>query len=111
MTRFLFTHRTVAHRSLSYSRWGEGKSTAAPFLFQFFISTAESAPGGIAAPVPVGSVPELFHKRIEPRLSCRACGTYRHGLNAPGNNLPVRHVPTRRQCASGRPLDHRTWQW
>src|SRR5258705_1562726 len=41
---------TVAHRSLSYSRWGDGKSTAIPN----FISTAESAPAGISALVPVG---------------------------------------------------------
>jgi len=53
------------------------------------ISTAESAPAGIAALVPVGSTTELSHKRTEPRLSGRACGTYLHGLNAPGNNLPV----------------------
>src|SRR5277367_3663164 len=110
MTRLLFTHRTVAHRYLSYSRWGDGKSTAAPFLFQFFISTAESVPAGIAAPVPVGSGPELSHKRTEPRLSCRACGTYLHGLNAQGNNLPVRPVPTPRRYASDRPLDHRALQ-
>src|SRR4051812_23605359 len=38
---------TVFHRSLSYSRWGEGKSTAIPN----FISAAESALAGIAAPV------------------------------------------------------------
>src|ERR1700704_4052633 len=55
----------------------------------FFIPTAESALAGIAAPVPVGSAPELSHKRTEPQLSCPACGTYRHGLNAPGNNSPV----------------------
>jgi RNA polymerase sigma-70 factor (ECF subfamily) len=33
-------------------------------LLRFFISTAESAPAGIAAPVPVGSAPELSHKRV-----------------------------------------------
>src|SRR6185369_14997145 len=55
-----------------------------------FISAAESAPAGIAAPVPVGSVPELSHKKIEPQPSCRACGTYLHGRNAQGNNLPIR---------------------
>src|SRR5438876_7797163 len=49
-----------------------------------FILTAESALAGIAALVPVGSAPELSHKRTEPQLSCRACGTYLHGLNAPG---------------------------
>src|SRR5271157_314249 len=79
--------------------------------FSLLISTAESALAGIAALVPVGSAPELSHKRTEPRLSCRACGTYPHGLNAPGNNLPIRPVPTPHRYASGRPLDHRTWQW
>src|SRR5262249_20796156 len=39
---------------LSYSRWGDGKSTATPI----FISAGESALAGIAAPVPVGSAPE-----------------------------------------------------
>src|SRR5882724_5175332 len=68
------------------------KPTATPFL----ISTAESAPSGIAARVPVGSAPELSHKRTGPRLSCQACGTYPHGLNSPGNNLPIRHVPNPR---------------
>ena len=62
-----------------------------------FISTAESALAGIAALVPVGSAPELSHKRTGPQLSCQACGTYLHGLNAPGNNLPIRHVPTPRR--------------
>src|ERR1700733_2272137 len=76
----------------------------------FLISTAESALAGIAALVPVGSAPELSHKRTEPRLSCRACGTYLHGLNAPGNNSPIRHVPTPRRYASDRPLDLRTLQ-
>src|SRR5262249_34177314 len=79
-------------------------------LLHFFISTAESALAGIAALVPVGSAPELSHKRTEPQLSCRACGTYLHGLNAPGNNLPIRHVPTPRRYASDRPLDHRALQ-
>src|SRR5207244_13472279 len=74
-------------------------------------STAESALAVIAALVPVGSGPELSHKRTEPRRSCRACGTYLHGLNAPGNNLPIRHVPTPRRCAPDRPLVHRTLQW
>jgi len=64
-----------------------------------FISTAESAPAGIAALVPVGSAPELSHKRTAPRRSFRACGIYRHALNAPGNNLPVRHVPAPRRYA------------
>src|SRR6266513_2329826 len=75
-----------------------------------FISTAESALAGIAALVPVGSATELSHKRTEPQLSCQACGTYLHGLNAPGNNLPIRHVPTPRRYASDRLLDHRTLQ-
>src|SRR6266480_3833846 len=74
------------------------------------ISAAESALAGIAAPVPVGSAPELSHKRTEPPLSCPACGTYLHGLNAPGNNLPIRHVPAPRRSASDQPLDHRTLQ-
>src|SRR5258708_39972484 len=76
----------------------------------FLTSTAESAPAGIAALVPVGSTPGLSHKRTEPHLSCRACGTDPHGLNAPGNNLPIRHVPAPRRYASDRPLDHRAWQ-
>src|SRR5262249_46384117 len=80
-------------------------------FFSYFTSAGESALAGIAARVPVGSAPELSHKRIEPRLSCQACGTYLHGLNAPGNNLPIRHVPTPRRSASDRPLDHRTLQW
>src|SRR6266498_1972670 len=75
-----------------------------------FISTAESALAGTAALVPVGSAPELSHKRTEPRLSCRACDTFLHGLNAPGNNLPIRHVPTPRRYASDQLLDLRTWQ-
>src|SRR5713226_4547496 len=77
----------------------------------FFISIAESAPAGIAALVPVGSGPELPHKRTGPQPSCRACGTYLHGLNAPGNNLPIRHVPAPRRSASDQPLDHRTLLW
>src|SRR3989454_12805182 len=98
---------TVAHRSLSYSRWGDGKSTAIPN----FISAAESAPAGSAAPVPVGSAPAPSHKTPGPRLSCPTCGTYLHGLNAPGNNLPIRHVPAPRRSASDQPLDHRTLLW
>jgi hypothetical protein len=46
---------TVAHRSFAYSRWGDGKSTAT----RFFISAAGYALVGIAAPVPVGSAPEV----------------------------------------------------
>src|SRR5438132_1804093 len=76
----------------------------------FFISAAESAPAGIAALVPVGSGPELSHKSTGPRRSCPACGTYRHELNAPGSNLPIRHVLRPRRYASDRPLDHRAWQ-
>src|SRR5258708_1370587 len=79
-------------------------------LLHFFISTAESALAGIAALVPVGSAPELSHKRTEPQLSFRACGTYPRGRNAPSNNLPIRHVPTPRRSASDRPLDHRALQ-
>jgi hypothetical protein len=75
-----------------------------------FISTADSAPAGIAALVPVGSTPEISHKRTEPQPSCRACGTYLRGLNAPGNSLSVRPVPTPRRSASDRPLDHRALQ-
>src|SRR5580704_1613092 len=66
-------------------------------LLDSSISTAESALAGIVARVPVGSAPELSHRRTEPRLSCRACGTYRHGLNVTGNNLPIRRVPTPRR--------------
>src|SRR5258708_3636291 len=77
----------------------------------FFISTAESALAGIAALVPVGSAPELSHKRTEPQRSCRACGTYLRGLNAPNSNSPIRLVPTPRRSASDQPLDHRTLLW
>src|SRR5258708_18791738 len=105
MTLFLFTQGLIV--LLSYSRWEDGKSTAIPI----FISAAESAPAGIAAPVPVGSAPELSHTRTGPQPSCPACGTNLHGLNAPGNNLPIRPVPTPRRYASDRPLDHRAWQW
>src|ERR1700758_3454720 len=107
MTRFLLTQEAQLIVLLSYSRWGDGKSTAIPIFF----SSAESAPAGIAAPVPVGSAPELSHKTPEPQRSCRACGTYPLGRNAPGNNSPIRHVPTPRRYAPDRPLDHRTWQW
>jgi|SRR5580704_7666098 hypothetical protein len=48
----------------------------------------------------LSSAPELSHKRTGPQLSCRACGTYLHALNAAGNNLPVRHVPTPRRWVS-----------
>src|SRR5437868_14697927 len=91
--------------SISASASGESLFISSPI-----ISTAESALAGIAALVPVGSAPELSHKRTEPQLSCRACGTYLHGRNAPGNNLPIRPAPTPRRYASDRPLDHRTWQ-
>src|SRR5213080_691242 len=76
-----------------------------------FISAAESAPAGSAVPVPVGSASAPSHKRTEPQQSCRACGTYLHRLNAPGNNLPVRHVPVPRRSASDQPLDHRALLW
>src|SRR5947209_18745676 len=106
MTRFLFTQEPQLIVLLSYSRWEDGKSTAAPI----FISTAESVLAGIAALVPVGSAPELSRKSTEPQRSCRACGTYRHGLNAPGSNLPIRHDPTPRRYASDQPRDHHAWQ-
>src|SRR5260370_10893490 len=85
-------------------------STSRPRKFFFLISAAESALVGIAALVPVGSAPELSHKRTEPQLSCRACGTYPRGRNAPGNNLPIRHAPAPRRYAPDRPLDYRAWQ-
>src|SRR5215831_9541447 len=110
MTRFLFTQEPSLIVPSSYSRCEDRKSTPAQLLFQLSISTAESALAGIAAPVPVGSVPELSHKKTEPQRSCRACGTTLHELNAPGNNLPIRHVPTTRRYASDRPLDHRARQ-
>src|ERR1017187_4268045 len=71
-------------------------------LVHLFISTAESALAGIAALVPVGSGPAPSHKKHEPQMSCRACGTYLLGRNAPGNNLPIRHVPTPSRYASDR---------
>src|SRR5580692_9822157 len=75
-----------------------------------FMSTAESALAGIAALVPVGSGPAPSHTTPEPQLSCRACGTYLHGRNAPGSNSSIRHVPTPRRYALDRPLDLRTLQ-
>src|SRR5260370_22517609 len=75
-------------------------------LLHFFISTAESALAGIAALVPVGSAPELSHKRTEPQLSFRACGTYLHGRNALATNLQIRQLPKRRRQAPDRPSDH-----
>src|SRR5580704_1175702 len=107
MTRFLFTQEPKLIVLLSYSRWGDGKSTAIPI----FISAAESAPAGNAVPAPVGSAPELSHTRTGPQPSCPACGTNLHGLNAPGSNLPFRHVPRPRRYAPDRPLGHRAWQW
>jgi hypothetical protein len=62
----------------------------------FFISAGGCALAGIAARVPVGLGPELSRRRSEPPRSCRACGTYLHGRNAPGNNSPIRLVPTAR---------------
>src|SRR5580704_10992761 len=107
MTRFLFTQEPLLIVLLSYSRWGDGKSTAIPI----FISAAESALAKIAALAPVGSGPVPSYKTPEPLRSCRACGTYRHGRNAPGSNLPIRLLPTPHRYASDRPLDHRAWQW
>src|ERR1700723_696419 len=92
---------------LSYSRWGDRKSTAIPI----FISAAESAPAGIAAPAPAGSAPALSHKRTGPQRSCPACGTTPRGRNAPGSNLSIRHVPGPRRYAPDRPLGRRAWQW
>src|SRR5271157_2037901 len=100
MTRFLFTQEPKLIVLLSYSRSGDGKSTALPI----FISAAESAPAGIAARVLVGSALELSHRRTELQPSCRACGTYRHGLNAPNSNSPIRPVPAPRRYAPDRPL-------
>src|SRR5580704_4785557 len=71
-----------------------------------FISVHRAALRGIAALVPVGSTPAPFHKKHEPQLSFRACDTYPHGPNAPGNNSPIRHTPTLRRYAPDRPLDH-----
>src|SRR6185503_6401092 len=104
----MFIGRSAIRQSTRFKKYGGDNCMQAGDLF--FILTAESALAGIAALVPVGSAPELSHKRTEPQLSCRACGTYRHGLNAPGNNLPIRHVPTPRRSAPDRPLDLRTPQ-
>jgi len=52
----------------------------------FFISTAESALAGIAVLAPVGSAPAPAHKKHEPQLSYRACGTYLHGQSARGDS-------------------------
>src|SRR3954451_9737769 len=81
------------------------------FISTAFISTVASAPAGIAALVPVASAPELSHKRPEPQRSCRACGTYLHGLNGPGNNLSIRHGRTRIRWRPDQPLDHRALLW
>jgi hypothetical protein len=67
MTRFLFTQEPYLIVLLSYSRWGDGKSTAIPI----FISTAGCALAGIAALVTVGSAPGLSHKLTEPQLFSR----------------------------------------
>src|SRR2546423_5911491 len=93
--------------SLSDSRSADRKSTATPM---FFSSTVEAALAGRSALVPVGSEPELSHKRTEPQLPCRACGTHLHARNAPGDNLPIRHVPSLRRYAPDRLLDHRALQ-
>src|SRR5439155_1592351 len=109
--QFLLVSCDSESRSSSFCYQIVVRETENRQLLHFFISTAESALAGIAVLVPVGSAPELSHKRTEPQLSCRACGTYLHGLNAPGNNLPICHVPTPRRYASDRPLDHRALQW
>src|SRR6266702_1484372 len=113
MTRFLHSG-TVDHRSLSYSRWGDRKSTATLIFYLslliFLIAAAESAPPGNAAPAPVGSAPAPFHKQPGPRRSCPACGTNLHEPNAPGSNLPICQLPRPRRYASDRPLDHPAWQ-
>src|SRR6266478_5175766 len=98
----------------AFTIWSNGRARIRQVVqenFSFLISAAESALAGIAALVPVGSAPELSHKRTEPQLSCRACGTYPQGRNAPDNNLPIRHAPAPRRYAPDRPLDHRAWQW
>jgi hypothetical protein len=59
MTRLLFTQEPQRIVLLSYSRWGDGKSTAIPN----FISAAESASSGIAAPAPAVSASALSHKK------------------------------------------------
>gem|GEM_PF-6344353 len=74
-----------------------GLALSAASQLSLFIPTAESAPARTAAPVPVGSAPGLSHKRTGPPMSCPASGTFRHGLNAPGNNLPIRPAPTTRR--------------
>jgi len=49
---------------LPYSRWEEGKSTATPFLFQFLLFRLPNPLSQeFAAPVPVGSAPELSRKK------------------------------------------------
>src|SRR5260221_407660 len=79
-----------------WDRRGVPRSLLAMRHRKFLISTAESALAGIVAQVPVGSAPELAHKTTGPPRSCRACGTYPRGRNAPNNSSPIRHVPTRR---------------
>src|ERR1017187_7100988 len=49
MTRFLFTQEPQLIVRLSYSRWGNRKSTATPI----FISTAESVPAGTDSAVEI----------------------------------------------------------
>jgi hypothetical protein len=66
-----------------------------PALLHFFISTAESALAGIAALVPVGSAPELSHKRTEPQLSPRPRWTW----SMSEGRLQIRKTTDRRRRA------------
>jgi hypothetical protein len=52
--------------------------------YQFLFQLPNPLFGGIAALVPVGSAPEVSHKRTEPQRCGQAGGTYLHGLNGPG---------------------------
>ena len=85
---YLVFRLTMRHRTC-VAAYRKNRQRGQLFLFQF-----PNPPAGIAAPVPVGSAPELSHTRTEPQPSCPACGTNPRGRNAPGSNLPVRHVPT-----------------
>src|SRR5947208_14219978 len=104
MTRFLFARE----RKSSFFRPIVAGETENRQVSKLFISAAGSALAGIAALVPVGSGPELSHKRTGPPLSGPACGTYPRGRNGPGNNLLNRHGPTPPRYAPDRPLDHRS---
>src|SRR5215472_2581521 len=105
MTRFLFTQS----RSSSFFRLIVVRETENRQPPDFLFQTAESVPAETAVPVPVASAPAPSYKKPEPHPSCPACGTYRHGLNAPGSNSPVRHAPEPRRYAPDPPLDHRAW--